>query len=108
MLEFTSCLAFCIASKNVAVLLQLALSLFPSLAAQLKRKKDHGRAEALLIATYGTNLWPPSGKKAKKTRGRAKAAIGEAVRTGEGMEDGSSRMEAKEDSEPWSMPLPVI
>ncbi|CAI7825214.1 unnamed protein product, partial [Closterium sp. NIES-53] len=87
---------------------QLALSLFPSLAAQLKRKKDHGRAEALLIATYGTNLWPPSGEKVKKTRGRAKAAIGEAVRTGEGMEDGSSRMEAKEDSEPWSMPLPVI
>ncbi|CAI5992242.1 unnamed protein product, partial [Closterium sp. NIES-64] len=88
---------------------QLALSLFPSLATQLKRKKDHGRAEALLIATYGTNLWPSSGEKSKKTRSRAKAATGEAVRTGgEGMEDGSSRMEVKEDSLPWSMPLPVI
>ncbi|CAI5531560.1 unnamed protein product [Closterium sp. Naga37s-1] len=88
---------------------QLALSLFPSLATQLKRKKDHGRAEALLIATYGTNLWPSSGEKSKKTRSRAKAATGEAVRTGgEGMEDGSSRMEVKEDSVPWSMPLPVI
>ncbi|CAI5508112.1 unnamed protein product [Closterium sp. Naga37s-1] len=83
---------------------QLALSLFRSLAAQLKRKKDHGRAEALLIATYGTNLWPPSGEKAKKTRSRAKAATGEAVRTDEGMEDGSSRMEAKEDLVPITMP----
>ncbi|CAI5960829.1 unnamed protein product, partial [Closterium sp. NIES-65] len=83
---------------------QLALSLFPSLATQLKRKKDHGRAEALLIATYGTNLWPSSGEKSKKTRSRAKAATGEAVRTGgEGMEDGISRIESKEDSVPWGM-----
>jgi crossover junction endodeoxyribonuclease RuvC len=31
----------------------LALRLFPSLAGELKRKKDHGRADALLIARYG-------------------------------------------------------
>ncbi|KAK9154389.1 hypothetical protein Sjap_001869 [Stephania japonica] len=30
-----------------------ACSLFPSMASLLKRKKDHGRAEALLIAAYG-------------------------------------------------------
>jgi hypothetical protein len=30
--------------------------LFPSLSSQLKRKKDHGRAEALLIAAYGEAL----------------------------------------------------
>lgn len=32
----------------------LALRLFPSMGARLIRKKDHGRAEALLIANY---LW---------------------------------------------------
>lgn len=31
----------------------LASELFPSLSSMLKRKKDHGRAEALLIAAYG-------------------------------------------------------
>ncbi|KAK9124821.1 hypothetical protein Scep_013667 [Stephania cephalantha] len=30
-----------------------ACSLFPSMASQLTRKKDHGRADALLIAAYG-------------------------------------------------------
>lgn len=30
-----------------------ALQLFPNLADQLKRKKDHGRSDALLIAEYG-------------------------------------------------------
>ncbi|KAJ3683881.1 hypothetical protein LUZ60_014108 [Juncus effusus] len=33
-----------------------ASDLFPSLAPAMKRKKDHGRAEALLIAAYGRNL----------------------------------------------------
>lgn len=31
----------------------LASTMFPSVASQLKRKKDHGRAEALLIAAWG-------------------------------------------------------
>ncbi|KAI6685427.1 hypothetical protein NL676_031340 [Syzygium grande] len=35
---------------------RVASSLFPSLDDQLKRKKDHGRAEALLIAAYGKGL----------------------------------------------------
>ncbi|MQL99471.1 hypothetical protein Taro_032186 [Colocasia esculenta] len=35
---------------------ETAISLFPSLSSQLKRKKDHGRAEALLIAAYGKTL----------------------------------------------------
>ncbi|MBA0719694.1 hypothetical protein Golax_007348 [Gossypium laxum] len=35
---------------------RLASTLFPSLSDMLKRKKDHGRAEALLIATYGKGL----------------------------------------------------
>ncbi|CAL9044083.1 unnamed protein product [Musa banksii] len=33
-----------------------ASDLFPSLDSSLKRKKDHGRAEALLIAAYGRSL----------------------------------------------------
>nr|AAC32241.1 unknown protein [Arabidopsis thaliana] len=35
---------------------RVAAELFPSLSSQLKRKKDHGRAEALLIAAYGEAL----------------------------------------------------
>ncbi|KAK8513393.1 hypothetical protein V6N13_002139 [Hibiscus sabdariffa] len=35
---------------------RLASTLFPSLSDMLKRKKDHGRAEALLIAAYGKGL----------------------------------------------------
>ncbi|XP_004228506.3 Holliday junction resolvase MOC1, chloroplastic [Solanum lycopersicum] len=35
---------------------ELASSLFPSLSSSLKRKKDHGRAEALLIAAYGKGI----------------------------------------------------
>ncbi|KAL2540948.1 hypothetical protein Adt_01926 [Abeliophyllum distichum] len=35
---------------------ELASTLFPSLSSLLKRKKDHGRAEALLIAAYGKGL----------------------------------------------------
>ncbi|XP_022890724.1 Holliday junction resolvase MOC1, chloroplastic-like isoform X1 [Olea europaea var. sylvestris] len=35
---------------------ELASILFPSLSSLLKRKKDHGRAEALLIAAYGKGL----------------------------------------------------
>ncbi|XP_042480030.1 Holliday junction resolvase MOC1, chloroplastic isoform X2 [Macadamia integrifolia] len=35
---------------------KLASTLFPSLGPLLKRKKDHGRAEALLIAAYGKGL----------------------------------------------------
>ncbi|CAM8878984.1 unnamed protein product [Rhodiola kirilowii] len=35
---------------------KLASTLFPSLSEQLKRKKDHGRAEALLIAAYGNGF----------------------------------------------------
>jgi len=31
----------------------LAMERFPSLESQLKRVKDHGRAEALLIASFG-------------------------------------------------------
>ena len=31
----------------------VALRLFPSLAAELRLKKDHGKADALLIAGYG-------------------------------------------------------
>ncbi|KAL0711600.1 hypothetical protein Bca4012_018578 [Brassica carinata] len=35
---------------------RVASELFPLLSSQLKRKKDHGRAEALLIAAYGETL----------------------------------------------------
>ncbi|XP_010922070.1 Holliday junction resolvase MOC1, chloroplastic [Elaeis guineensis] len=35
---------------------EAASTLFPSLSSLLKRKKDHGRAEALLIAAYGKGL----------------------------------------------------
>ncbi|CAA6669164.1 unnamed protein product [Spirodela intermedia] len=35
---------------------EAAIALFPSLESQLRRKKDHGRAEALLIAAYGKGL----------------------------------------------------
>lgn len=35
---------------------EAASMMFPSLSSQLKRKKDHGRAEALLIAAYGKSL----------------------------------------------------
>ncbi|KAL3530020.1 hypothetical protein ACH5RR_009342 [Cinchona calisaya] len=35
---------------------EVASTMFPSLSSQLKRKKDHGRAEALLIAAYGKSL----------------------------------------------------
>ncbi|WCJ28979.1 Holliday junction resolvase MOC1 chloroplastic [Euphorbia peplus] len=35
---------------------RLASTLFPSLSSSLTRKKDHGRAEALLIAAYGKDL----------------------------------------------------
>ncbi|VVB16716.1 unnamed protein product [Arabis nemorensis] len=37
---------------------RVASELFPWLSSQLKRKKDHGRAEALLIAAYGEALNP--------------------------------------------------
>ncbi|XVF04829.1 hypothetical protein REPUB_Repub05bG0119000 [Reevesia pubescens] len=35
---------------------RMASTLFPSLSDLLKRKKDHGRAEALLISAYGNGL----------------------------------------------------
>ncbi|KAF6175279.1 hypothetical protein GIB67_000600 [Kingdonia uniflora] len=35
---------------------KVASTLFPLLSSQLTRKKDHGRAEALLIAAYGKGL----------------------------------------------------
>ncbi|RAL43127.1 hypothetical protein DM860_009909 [Cuscuta australis] len=35
---------------------EMACKLFPSMSLHLKRKKDHGRAEALLIAAYGRGL----------------------------------------------------
>ncbi|CAA0805876.1 Unknown protein [Striga hermonthica] len=35
---------------------ELATTLFPSMSSMLKRKKDHGRAEALLIAAFGKGL----------------------------------------------------
>lgn len=34
----------------------LAIQLYPDMADFLKRKKDHNRAEALLIATYGSKM----------------------------------------------------
>ncbi|KAL2653171.1 hypothetical protein R1flu_021299 [Riccia fluitans] len=37
----------------------LASSLFPALSLQLRRKKDHGRAEALLIAAFGKGMALP-------------------------------------------------
>jgi crossover junction endodeoxyribonuclease RuvC len=40
---------------------QRALQLFPSAHALLARKKDHGRAEAALIALYGATLITPVG-----------------------------------------------
>ncbi|ESR59566.1 hypothetical protein CICLE_v10016188mg [Citrus x clementina] len=35
---------------------RVASTLFPSLCSQLKRKKDHGKADAVLIAAYGKGL----------------------------------------------------
>lgn len=35
---------------------ELACTLFPTLSSSLRRKKDHGRAEALLIAAYGKGI----------------------------------------------------
>lgn len=35
---------------------QLALQLYPKASAMLSRKKDHGRAEAILIAQYGREM----------------------------------------------------
>lgn len=43
----------------------VACSLFASLSPQLKRKKDHGRAEALLIAAYGRDLMKMSERDSK-------------------------------------------
>lgn len=43
-------------SKNKALSRQLATRLFPAIADQFKRVKDDGRAEALLIARYGSEL----------------------------------------------------
>lgn len=40
---------------------ELAIELFPELADQLKRKKDHGRAEALLIARFGVSHYESGG-----------------------------------------------
>lgn len=37
----------------------MASSIFPRLASKLQRKKDHGRAEALLIAAYGKGIPAP-------------------------------------------------
>eukprot|EP00249_Psilotum_nudum_P009480 c21961_g1_i1 orf=393-1202(-) len=37
----------------------VASLLFPSLSSQLQRKKDHGRAEALLIAAFGKGILAP-------------------------------------------------
>lgn len=39
---------------------QLALQLFPQMAGSLKRKKDHGRAEALLIAAWASQIPIPT------------------------------------------------
>ncbi|XP_057480806.1 Holliday junction resolvase MOC1, chloroplastic [Actinidia eriantha] len=39
---------------------EAASTLFPSLSSSLRRKKDHGRAEALLIAAYGKGLKMPT------------------------------------------------
>lgn len=44
-------------SSNKDESMVLARRLFPEAAAQIKRKKDHGRAEALLIAEYGRVHW---------------------------------------------------
>ena len=46
----------------------MARSLFPEIAGELKRKKDHGRAESLLIAAYGH---APVGAPGRRRRGRA-------------------------------------
>ncbi|XP_038980671.1 Holliday junction resolvase MOC1, chloroplastic [Phoenix dactylifera] len=42
---------------------EAASTLFPSLSSLLKRKKDHGRAEALLIAAYGKGIRSQSEKR---------------------------------------------
>jgi len=39
---------------------QKALQLFPTAHAALARKRDHGRAEAALIALYGARSWRPA------------------------------------------------
>jgi Holliday junction resolvasome RuvABC endonuclease subunit len=44
-------------SKDKETSRKLAIELYPSLADQLSRKKDHDRAEAALIATWGHRQW---------------------------------------------------
>jgi hypothetical protein len=44
-------------SANKDLSRQKAMELFPELADQLKLKKHHGRAEALLLADYGRRLY---------------------------------------------------
>ncbi|XXG52849.1 hypothetical protein AAC387_Pa03g1055 [Persea americana] len=50
----------CGSSSNKDDSRRAASALFPSLSSLLKRKKDHGRAEALLIAAYGKGFKRPS------------------------------------------------
>jgi crossover junction endodeoxyribonuclease RuvC len=58
---------------------QRAQALFPSMVPQLSRKKDHGRAEALLLAEYARRRWQgkeiqthptPTAERAATPRGR--------------------------------------
>ncbi|HVI65239.1 MAG TPA: crossover junction endodeoxyribonuclease RuvC [Bradyrhizobium sp.] len=45
--------AFCLPGKNKEAARQRALELFPAAHSLIARKRDHGRAEASLIALYG-------------------------------------------------------
>lgn len=45
-----------LAGKDKEASRALAIRLFPAVAQELKRKKDEGRAEALLLAEYGKTL----------------------------------------------------
>ena len=51
----------------------LALELFPDMAPLLARKKDEGRAEAMLIARYGAMVATGRIESVGKVRGEAKA-----------------------------------
>jgi hypothetical protein len=68
--------AFRLPGKDKEAARQRALDLFPAAHALLARKRDHGRAESLLLAHYGSQKWrhsiaAPSEAQPGSTRHRA-------------------------------------
>eukprot|EP00899_Mesostigma_viride_P024690 jgi/Mesvir1/5405/Mv25557-RA.1 len=73
----------------------LALAMFPELALALRRKKDHGRAEAVLLAAYGVKGQPVFGM----WQQRAKDAAAVTVAGGNGGNEEEEEVEGAVDDE---------